>query len=175
MTVTLTGPIPGQSLTREPGNSPWEQPPKYTDVNKALAWHLSKFEDDEVLDDTMYLLGQGFPLSVFVESLTTMAVMEGYHNIDVSMLVAPIIHEYLLQIALSMDIKVVENQDPTPEERVKERDKQRFMMQLEDMFGASSSEAEEAIDTAMASEEAPPEMAEEAPPAMNKGGFIRRR
>ena len=28
-------PIPGQSLTDEPGNYPWEHPPQYTDLREA--------------------------------------------------------------------------------------------------------------------------------------------
>ena len=169
MVVKLDGPIPGQSLTSAPGNSPWEQPAKYADPEKALAWHLSKFEDSEVLDDTMYLLKQGFPLSVFVESLMTMGVMEGYHTIDVSMIIAPIVHEYLYQFALSLNIKVVENQDPTPDERKKARDKERLLIQLESMFDSDPTEAvEEAVEDGG-------QAMEEPVPQFKSGGFIRRR
>lgn len=123
-------PIPGQSLTMEPGNQPWEQPPKYAEPEKALAFYMDRFEDPEVLDEAMFLLEQGFPLSVFVESMLTTGVMEGLHTIDVSILVGPVIHEYLQTMASALDINVKEHPGPTNEERQKMNEKRRIALAI---------------------------------------------
>ena len=130
MAIKLDGPIPGQSLTTEPGNVPWEQPPQYADTEQVLAFYLSKFEDEEKLDDTMYLLEDGFPLSVLVDSMTTMGVMEGVHTLDAAILVKPVIHEYLKTLGENMGISVVESDEPTKAERDKQRMAQRLIMQI---------------------------------------------
>lgn len=130
MSMKLDGPIPGQSLTTEPGNVPWEQPPKYAEAEQALAFHLSKFENPDILDRTIQLMDSGFVLSDFVESLMTLGVMEGYHTIDVSMLIAPVVHEYLKTMCEAAGAEVIENNDPTPEEKEKARRKETFNLAL---------------------------------------------
>ena len=36
----LSAPIPGQSLTAEPGSRPWEKPAKYTTVEETLKFYI---------------------------------------------------------------------------------------------------------------------------------------
>lgn len=135
MGASLQGPIPGQSLTMEPGNSPWEQPPLYADTQQVLAFYLEKFQDEDVMDDALFAFSQGFPISTFVESMTTVGVMEGYHTVDASVLVAPVLHEYLLSIAKAAGIDVVENEGPTKEEKKRETQKKRLIILLQKEFG----------------------------------------
>ena len=45
------GPIPGQSLTAEPSNAPWEKPSKFSDPLDALEMYIERLADDEVLND----------------------------------------------------------------------------------------------------------------------------
>ena len=42
MVNLATGPIPGQSLTREPGNAAYEQPPQYVDLDDAMEYMLPR-------------------------------------------------------------------------------------------------------------------------------------
>lgn len=128
MAMKLTGPIPGESLTRELGNAPWEQPPLYSSAEKALAWHLENITKEDNIDDLLFLVDQGFPISTFVESLTTKAVMEGYHTVDVSQLIAPVIHTYLKEAAQSAGIKYTEWDGPTEEEKQAAKYKQRLSL-----------------------------------------------
>lgn len=164
MAVKLDGPIAGQSLTMEPGNSPWEQPPLYNRPEQALAFYMEKFEDEEILEETLFILEQGMPLSVLVESMTTMGVMEGVHTIDVSVLISPVIHEYLLNMSKAANIDAVEDDGPTPEQKDKEKTKKKLSILLEDM--SPTPEGEEEVE--MPEEE----VEEEAPPVR---GFIDRR
>ena len=48
------------------------------------------------MDDLFIALDEGFPLNILVKSLLTTGVMEGMHSVDVSMIVAPVLHEYIL-------------------------------------------------------------------------------
>lgn len=124
-------PIPGESLTKEPGNAPWEQPPKFNTPNEALAFYFKRMGDEEKMDDLLFVLDQGMPLSSLVEIILSSGVMEGYHTIDVSMLIAPVLHEYLLNLAKVAGIDVVEMDGPTKEERMKAKEKERFLMGLD--------------------------------------------
>lgn len=174
MPVKMDGPIPGQSLTMEPGNAPWEQPSLYDKPEQALAFYMEKFEDEDIMDQTLFLLEQGMPLSALVESMTTMGVAEGIHTLDVSMLIAPIMHEYLLNLAQSANINVNEDDQPDEAERMKARDKQRLLILLGDMgpdeeeMPEGFSEIEEAEDVDFRAEEGPEEV---SPPR----GMINRR
>ena len=51
--MNFMAPIPGMSLTGEPGNSPWEQPPKYDTVEESLAYYLEKLDNEDLLDETL--------------------------------------------------------------------------------------------------------------------------
>lgn len=133
MGLKLDGPIPGQSLTRELGNAPWEQPPLYAKPEAALANHLKQLSKGNRMDDLLFLVGQGFPISTFVDSLLTTSVMEGYHTADVSQLIAPVLHTYIKEAAQSAGVSYTEWDGPTPEEV----DKQRFKQRLNIKFGAS--------------------------------------
>lgn len=176
MTLKIGGPIPGESLTREPGNAPWEQPPKFAKVEEALAWHLENFERGDVLEDTLFLLDQGMPLSTYVDSLTTYAVMQGYHTIDVSTLISPVIHQYLKEAANAGDINLKEWDGPPPEEVQKQKDKQRISLMLPKAFKPDFNASTPAPTTTPS-----PTTIKEKPigvpeaPAVEKSGLIPRR
>ena len=76
----LSGPIPGQSLTKKPGNYPWDKPSKFNNVD-------------------------------LVETYLTSKVSEGMHSIDVSILVAPVLHEFLYNLAKDSGIDFKEFPD----------------------------------------------------------------
>jgi hypothetical protein len=135
MSGPLDAPIPGQSLTIEPGNAPWEQPPLYPKVEQALAWHLKNLSNPDRMDEMMFLLDQGLPISTLVESLTSYAQMKGYHNVDVSQIIMPVLHEYIKTMADAADIKAKEDDGPTPEERDKMKLKSRLNVVLNKELG----------------------------------------
>lgn len=129
--MKFTAPIPGMSLTKEPGNSPWEQPPLYNTPEEVLGFYFQKLEDEDTLDDILFALEQGFPLETLVDSMTSVGVMEGFHTVDVKTIVSPILHEHLRMLAETVDITIVEDAGPSKEDKMKERDKKRFTILLE--------------------------------------------
>lgn len=94
----LEGPIPGMSLTTEPGNRPWENPPMLVTVQEAADFYSSRLLDEETQDFIVAALDQGLSVDVVVEQLTTAAVMEGYHTIDISILIAPVVRELIMYV-----------------------------------------------------------------------------
>ena len=44
--------IPGESLTKTPGNAAWETPPQYTDVEEAAEYIWDKLHEEKFLDQT---------------------------------------------------------------------------------------------------------------------------
>lgn len=134
MPAKLNAPIPGQSLTTEPGNMPWEQPAKYNDAQEALAFYIQRLEDPDLMDELFFILEQGMPLSVLVESMTTCGVMEGLHTVDVSILINPVLHEYLLALATAADVTVIEDDGPNETEKTKAKAKKRLLIMLQDEF-----------------------------------------
>ena len=169
-------PIPGQSLTMEPGNSPWEQPPLYNTKEEALGFYLDKFEDDEMIEDLFFSFEQGMPVSAVVEGLTSMGVMEGYHTVDVKMIISPYIHEYLKTMAEAADINFKESWGKSKEELMAEKKKKRLLTMIEtNIKGSSSPVSEEKVEEAEELMEEDVENFEEAPEAPAPTGLIPRR
>lgn len=95
----LEGPIPGESLTTEPGNAPWENPAKYADPMDALDFYLERLGDPEAQEELLDMLDVGIPIDVVSGSLLSKGVMQGIHSVDVKLLLTPIIAKNLKAIA----------------------------------------------------------------------------
>jgi hypothetical protein len=127
----FTGPIPGESLTREPGNAPWEQPPQYAKVEEVVAFYLDKFEDDETLEDFLNILDNDAPLDLIVDTMLLTGEMHGIHTTDASLIAGPIIHEHLLGLAEAAGVKVREFQGKDKKQKQKEKEIQDVQMHLD--------------------------------------------
>ena len=92
-------PIPGQSLTAEPKSRPYERPPEVNDPEEALRLHLTRLNDVDRLDTAMLLLQKGVDVRSLTEGLLRSAVAEGIHTIDISLIIAPTIHEFISDVA----------------------------------------------------------------------------
>ena len=112
-------PVPGQSLTSTPKGAPYERPPEINDPVKALDYHLDILDNPKAVEQAMFMLEMGIDLSTLVEGITRNAVIEGMHSIDISLIVAPVIHEYLKGYADSLGVKYDEGfEDKGEDERV---------------------------------------------------------
>mgnify|MGYP003650986425 FL=1 len=66
----LDRPIPGQSLTDEPKNYPWERPPQMNDPDEVLSFYIDKLEDVDVLESCMEVLEDSqVPLTTLVSGM----------------------------------------------------------------------------------------------------------
>ncbi len=180
-------PIPGMSLTTMPGNAPWEQPPKTHDVEEAIRLHIKRMNKPATIDSIINLLEIGYPVKAMTESILTGAVMHGIHTVDISVLIAPVIHEQILAIANEAGIEYDEgfeedDEDKEARERellkVKVRAKMRAMGKAPAETKAFMEQSVETLDVpeseyqADTEEDAP--MQEEMQPPQSRGIMSRR-
>ena len=112
-------PVPGQSLTSTPKGAPYERPPEINDPVKALDYHLDILDNPKAVEQAMFMLEMGVDLSTLVEGITRNAVIEGIHSIDISLIIAPVIHEYLKGYADSLDVNYDEGfEDKEQDEKI---------------------------------------------------------
>ena len=118
MSTTLNGPIPGQSLTDEPGNYPWERPPETADPVEALSMHLKKMAGPKYMESALFMMELGVPAEVITNTTLTMAIGRGIHSVDVGLIIAPAIHKEIVSIA---DMAGIEYDEHFPEDEEKEQ------------------------------------------------------
>jgi len=92
-------PPAGYSLTQEPKGAPFENPPEMSDPTEVARYHLNRLSDPELIEDAMFFLEQGVDIMSLVQGMLRGAVMQGLHSIDVSLIVAPVLHEFIKQAA----------------------------------------------------------------------------
>lgn len=115
-------PIPGQSLTTEPKNAPWEQPPKMADVEDVAKYYIERVANPDVIDDFAALCEAGAPLKALVESTYMQGVARGLHTIDAGLLIAPMLTAFLKASIEDMGISVdLDGRDLEKEATEKER------------------------------------------------------
>ena len=88
-------PIPGQSLTAESRSQAFERPPEITDPIEALDMHIENLSKEGAMEDVLYFLEFGVDLVTLVQGILRSAVMEGIHSIDISLIIAPVLHEHI--------------------------------------------------------------------------------
>jgi len=95
----FNAPIPGQSLTSEPRNYPWENPPEFPDAEGALLFHMDRLKKPDIMEAVAGLLTLGLDVVTLTEGILRGGVADGRHSIDISMLIGPIVHEYIVGVA----------------------------------------------------------------------------
>lgn len=135
MSRALNGPIPGQSLTDEPGNYAWERPPETADPAKALSMHLKKMSGEKYMNSALYMMELGVPAEVITNTTLTMAIGRGIHSVDVGLIIAPAIHKEVVSIAEMAGIEYDEHFPEDAEEEQEARD----MLQAKVIAGLKNS------------------------------------
>jgi len=103
------------------------------DFEEATKYYIDKLADDEVMDDLSVILGNDMPLAPLVKTLLTSGVMNGLHSIDVSMVIAPVIHSFIKAAMSNYDI-VVRDDITNPEQDIKENERKRLQASIELAF-----------------------------------------
>ena len=84
-------PIPGQSLTDEPGNYPWEHPPKTASIEEAMDFVYESMMKEENMSRMFTLLRMGIPIEALVKVITFSGFLEGRWTVDTAKLLEPIV------------------------------------------------------------------------------------
>ena len=101
-------PIPGQSLTVEPGSVPWERPSVHSDPLDALEMYMEQLSDETVVDDVMDMVDIGIPIRVVAGVMLSKGVMDGMHTVDTKVLLMPILTAQIKSLAdvIGLDYKL---------------------------------------------------------------------
>lgn len=106
----VNAPVPGMSLTTEPGNRPWENPPLLVTLEDALEFYVGKIiANSDSHDSVLEMLELRMPVENIANLLNKMSVMEGYHTIDVGILILPAIEEMIMAVADMHGVKYAES------------------------------------------------------------------
>jgi hypothetical protein len=127
MASPFDAPIPGQSLTDEPGNAPWEKPAQYDTVEDVSKYYIERLADPDVMDDLSVLFGSGLTMKPFVSSLVASGVMQGIHTVDAGMLVSPVISKF---VSVAMDTYGIKVKDESMSKADKSTDREKKRVQL---------------------------------------------
>ena len=126
----VNAPIPGMSLTSEPGNRPWENPPNLVSVEDAMEFYTKRIlGTPENYDQVLDILESGLPVRNVANILMKTSVMEGNHTIDVGILVLPVIEELLMAVADMHNSEYTESIDSVFKENVVSRRQARLAVQ----------------------------------------------
>tara|TARA_R100000479_G_scaffold176418_1_gene130743 strand:+ start:3261 stop:3806 length:546 start_codon:yes stop_codon:yes gene_type:complete len=115
-TLEFTAPIPGQSLTREPGNAPYEQPPEIVNAEEALMGHLNYFNDADILEKVIAAVDFGFDIETIVEGYLRASVLEGLHTIDVSLAIKKPLMEFISKVLDAVGVSYAMTEEDLSEE-----------------------------------------------------------
>ena len=105
--ASLDAPIPGEGLTHELGDRPWQKPAQLTSVDEVMPFYREKIMDEEFIPSLLQVIEMGMPLTTIANAMQSVAVMEGVHSIDVGVLMLPIVVEMLKFVAESNKVEYV--------------------------------------------------------------------
>ena len=118
---SLDAPVPGEGLTHELGDRPWQKPAQLTNIDDVMPFYRDKILDEEFVPNLLQVIEMGMPLTTIANAMQSAAVMEGVHSIDVGVLMLPIIVELLKFVAEKNDVKYVtgmEKRDVKPNDEM---------------------------------------------------------
>lgn len=171
-------PIPGQSLTTAPKQYPWERPPEMVDPEDVIEFYINRMNKPEVMEGIMDALELDITVKDLTEGMLRTGVANGLHTIDVSLIVAPVIHDFIVGFADDLGIEYDEGFEDKVQKEKEQKAKTylKTKKRMEKLMKREAMEAPEASKSTVESYEEegdlmePEVMQEEAPK-----GFISRR
>ena len=98
-------PVPGQSLTDEPGNYSWEHPPQFTDLNEAAEFVWDNLHEENKLEQILLLLKSGVSVEGLTRGMLFTGFIDGKWNVDLALLLTEIVFNQVLAIGVKAKIK----------------------------------------------------------------------
>jgi len=92
-------PVPGQSLTDEPKNYPWEHPPQFSDIREARDRIFDNLTEEESVQQLLTMLSANVPAEAVVRTILFAGFTEGKWTVDSAILLAPVILMQVVSIA----------------------------------------------------------------------------
>ena len=179
MASPFDAPIPGQSLTDEPGNAPWEKPSEIDNVDDVKLHYVRMLSDQEVMDDLAVMFDGGMTVKPFIKTLVQSGAMQGIHTVDVGLLVMTDLSKFLTGAMKTYGITVKADEvDDTEKKAMREEQRTLTAIKLAmanaktkgktagNDAGVRMMEEMQAVEQGVSTEE--PVVAEQAAPAMEQ-------
>ena len=116
-------PIPGQSLTDEPGNYPWEHAPQYASVDDAMNFVMKKLSNVNMAEQILIMLKAKIPAEAITRLIVFGGFTEGKWTVDVATLITPLIMQLI--VAMGMRAKI-----PTMRISMQDKSNGQFMKDM---------------------------------------------
>ena len=100
----FNAPIPGQGLTDEPGNYPWEHPPQFPAIEDAADFIYERLSNPKQLKRLLTMMRIGVPIEALVKVITFSGFLEGKFTVDVARLLEPIVAMQIMSKAQVAEI-----------------------------------------------------------------------
>ena len=97
-------PIPGQSLTKEPGNASYEHPPQIAKVEEAMGYIWDKLSEEKNFKRTITLLRFGMPIEALTKVLTFSGFLEGKWTVDVAKILEPTVGQMIATLGATAKV-----------------------------------------------------------------------
>lgn len=101
----FNAPIPGQSLTTPPKQYAWERPPEMDDPEEVIQFYIRKMNNPDTMEGIIDALELDMTVKDLTEGMLRMGVANGLHSIDVSLLAAPVIHDFIVSFAKDLGVE----------------------------------------------------------------------
>ena len=109
----FNSPIPGHSLTDNPGEAAWERPPIFSDPKKAFTFVMEKVEEKDTQQNFIKLMLAGTPIEAIVNTITFGGFSEGYWTPDVAEIIKLPLALHFIGVSMENNIRAtVFNIDP---------------------------------------------------------------
>ena len=114
-------PVPGQGLTDNPGNYPWEHPPIYTDTSEAADFVWDRLHRPEFAEQMIAMLDAGIPVEALGRIIIFNGFMEGKWTPDIAFIIAEPIMKMIATMGMKAGVKNIRMsmEDITNKEAIK--------------------------------------------------------
>ena len=93
-------PVPGQSLTDEPGNYPWEHPPQYVTTDGAADHLWNRMSEPEFAEQIIAMLDAGVPVEAIARTVLFGGFLNGKFSPDVAFIIAEPVMQMIATIGV---------------------------------------------------------------------------
>lgn len=150
--INFDAPVPGMSLTTEPGNRPWENPPQFSQIEEVLDYYIDRLADENRQDDMLAIIEEGMPINMLVDSTISTGVMSGLHTVEAGLLAAPVLAEFMQAMADIEGIKYTlstadkkKGLSPAMQRKAEKMIQEELQVELEGRTAPQEEEQEEPI------------------------------
>ena len=145
----FSAPIPGQSLTDEPGNAKWENPPRYAKVDEVADVLMKRIFNKKSVKNILMMLEAGIPVEGVARTIVFAGYSEGQYNSDVGVLIARLAFESVLTIGLLGKVKnlkiTLKPQDQDDNDFEFEMGQLKFAKEIAEKMGSKDTEKKEEV------------------------------